>query len=87
MQAGEPYTEQDRVREQESTSILFRRIYLKESKYLERPEKNQTSGVLASAALLSSVAPPVKRRAPGVRWSGPAAFRPFPKKVFTAVCK
>lgn len=34
MQAGGPYTEQDHVREQESTSILFRRIYLEESKYL-----------------------------------------------------
>ena len=34
-----------------------------------------------SAALFSSVAPPVKRGAPGVRWSSPAVFSPFPKKV------
>ena len=33
-EAGGPYMKQDHVREQESTHILFRRIYLEESKYL-----------------------------------------------------
>lgn len=78
VEAGGTYIEQDHVREQESTHILFRRLYLKEPKCtFKRPEKNQSSGVPAFAAFSRSVAQTSQGRSPGSQVEQPCCLPSF----------